>query len=90
MISVNHLPNGVVIVQEKPFFVVDAADQDVFLNALSPVTGFGANAIHRSLLYRGEQQSNWHLVPRSRRKAEWPLPTVVSEKAPDMARQIHG
>jgi hypothetical protein len=85
MISLNHLPSGVVVVQEKPFLVVDAPDPDIFLNALSPVTGFGAKAIHRSLLYRGEQQSNWQLVPRSRRKGEWPLPTV-DEEAPDTWR----
>lgn len=50
---------------------VKANHADAFLNALSPVSGFGGKVPHRAYLYRG-QSSTWPLVPASRRKTrDW-------------------
>ena len=34
-----------------------------FLNRLSPVVGLGAKVPHRNLIYRGQKNSSWNLVP---------------------------
>jgi hypothetical protein len=66
------IPEGCTIEQETPFAVVRAKDGDAFLSALSPVVGFGANLRHHSLIYRGQSNPVWSLIPTARRKEMWP------------------
>jgi FRG domain len=69
------MPAGLTILQDGPYFTVEAENADKFLAALSPIVGFGAKLKHRSLIYRGAGQHKWNLVPSARRKLNWP-PTV--------------
>ncbi|MBV9762094.1 MAG: FRG domain-containing protein [Acidobacteriaceae bacterium] len=62
---------GLAVTKEEPFLVLEAKDEGAFLEVLSPITGFGANAEHRQLIYRG-QEDDWPLIPVSRRKSNWP------------------
>ena len=60
-----------------PYTTIGAKDAVEFLNTLSPVVGLGAKLPHRNLIYRGQQDSSWGLVPKSRRKGEWPPPLTL-------------
>jgi hypothetical protein len=63
---------GLLVTQQQPYTIAETADIDAFLCALSPSTGIGAKAIHRSLIYRGHSRASWKLIPASRRKSSWP------------------
>jgi hypothetical protein len=78
--SAAKLPSGVMPQHEEPFVAAKAEDENAFLNALSPITGFGAGSYHRAYLYRG-QSSTWPLVPASRRRDGRRLFTFVHQPA---------
>jgi hypothetical protein len=68
------LPPGLNVLQEAPYLEVEAIDADAFIGALSPTTGFGGKHPYKSLLYRGQANSTWSLIPTARRKEGWPPP----------------
>ena len=63
-----------------PYATLGAKDAVEFLNTLSPVVGLGAKLPHRSLIYRGQQNSSWPLMPKSRRQGEWPPPITLDPR----------
>ena len=63
----------------KAYATVKTPSAVEILNRLSPVVGLGAKLPHRNLIYRGQKNSSWNLVPKSRRKEEWP-PPITSDK----------
>jgi hypothetical protein len=58
--------------QEVPYQVLEAPDAASFLRAISPIDGFGEKLRNRTLVYRGHASADWSLVPKARRKSEWP------------------
>jgi hypothetical protein len=72
MFDPSTIPAGLTICQEQPFIQVKAEDDNAFLGALSPITGFGAKRHHQAFIYRGQRESAWPLVPTSRRMEAWP------------------
>ncbi len=71
-----NLPPGIALTQEEPFITARAKNEDTFLGALSPITGFASQREHRAYLYRG-QSCPWPLVPASRRTDAGRLFTVA-------------
>jgi hypothetical protein len=63
--------------QDKPYRVVEAKSADEFLEVLSPIRGVGAKLQHRTLIYRGERQHSWNLIPTARRMSFWPPPVFT-------------
>ena len=62
------LPPGVIIRREKPHLELAAENVDAFLSVLSPVSGLGSKQPFRQLIYRGQRDASWRLVPKSRRE----------------------
>jgi hypothetical protein len=82
------LPEGLTLEQEQPFAIARTSDVDIFLAALSPITGFGAKLRHRSLIYRGQAQSSWNLTSTSRRKSNWPPLMTLGTTADTLANRL--
>jgi hypothetical protein len=66
------LPSSIRTLLEAPYRVLEAEEATSFLAFLSPIEGYGKKLRNRSLIYRGQADSNWSLVPKARRKHEWP------------------
>jgi hypothetical protein len=66
------LPANVRTLQELPYLILEAPDAATFLHILSPIDGYGEKLPNRRVIYRGQASSDWNLIPKARRKSEWP------------------
>jgi hypothetical protein len=65
-----------------------AAQQIAIRLPESNSVGFGAKLKHRSLIYRGEGQARWSLVPAARRETNWPPPVWVGDLTDTWAQRL--
>lgn len=79
-----YIPPGIERISDGPIHTFEAPNAETFLGAISPVTGFASKSVKRHWIYRGHADSEWTLLPSSRRVGAWPLPMAVAK--PDTLR----